>query len=250
MDILTSDQSLVLGDIFLERYIHLSRNDAELEVSNYFYFNNKTKKQQISYRDSCRVMFLDTCIYDKPDYDVTYAYSDCSLFQKFDGKFFIAKCHVRPYGGGESLVAELEKDYFEKSNPPGFMRFLVEKRVVNQQRAQELINSRDFTNLFGKRLITFYSQQYLYGDYQVLFYYSKGNKENLKQEKENYEVRFSKCHDKDILLKHLHHEYDKAQKCIDTGKWIDMTFEEHMELCTKQKMDYIEKTRRYNEPGT
>ena len=112
MAVLDSEESLILGDI--EVTPKLSRSEAESVLSSSFHFSNKSDEVSCEYHDSVRVMFLYANIYDEPGRDVDYSFVDYSLFQKYDGTFFLVDNTCVPFSSGQTLWKEFDKDLFNR----------------------------------------------------------------------------------------------------------------------------------------
>ena len=80
MSVLSSRDSIILGDIHVSYDIKLTRKEAERVLECPFYFENKTDEESRMYKNSVRVMFLHSKIYDEPNFDVRYSFEDLSLF--------------------------------------------------------------------------------------------------------------------------------------------------------------------------
>ena len=181
MAILDSKESLILGDIAVTP--SLSRSKAESALDCGFHFDNKSSEESREYHDCVRVMFLYANIYDKPGRDVLYSFEDYSLFQKYDGSFFLAAQHCEPFGGGQTLKNEFDKDFFKNTSKDEVLE------IFNQSLISRISPSKDFNLLFENRKFSFYAEQrYLCFDYRVLFYHSELTPEKLKAAKSDLSV--------------------------------------------------------------
>lgn len=196
MAILDSKESLILGDIAVTP--SLSRSKAESALDCGFYFDNKSSEESHEYHDCVRVMFLYANIYDKPGRDVLYSFEDYSLFQKYDGSFFLAAQHCEPFGGGQTLKNEFDKDFFKNTSKDEVLE------IFNQSLISRISPSKDFNLLFENRKFSFYAEQrYLCFDYRVLFYHSELTPKKLKEDYEEQISHAEKCIDSEIIKAHL-----------------------------------------------
>lgn len=231
MAILDSKESLILGDIAVTP--SLSRSKAESALDCGFYFDNKSSEESREYHDCVRVMFLYANIYDKPGRDVLYSFVDYSLFQKYDGSFFLAAQHCEPFGGGQTLKNEFDKDFFKNTSKDEVLE------IFNQSLISRISSSNDFNLLFENRKFSFYAEQrYLCFDYRVLFYHSELTPEKLKEYYEEKISHAEKCIDSEIIKAHLTAEYEKALAALKEDTWKEIEWEDYRELMRQEIIDY------------
>lgn len=231
MAILDSKDSLILGDIAVTP--SLSRSKAESALNCGFYFDNKSSEESREYHDCVRVMFLYANIYDKPGRDVLYSFEDYSLFQKYDGSFFLAAQHCEPFGGGQTLKNEFDKDFFKNTSKDEVLE------IFNKSLISSISPSKDFNLLFENRKFSFYAEQrYLCFDYRVLFYHSELTPEKLKEDYEEKISHAEKCIDSEIIKAHLTAEYEKALAALKEKNWKNIKWDEYIELWRKEIIDY------------
>lgn len=234
MVILDSRESLILGDIAVTP--DLSRSEAESALSlGLVRFSGKTREENFEYSDSVRVMFLYANIYDQPPRDVEYSFEDYSLFQKYDGSFFLVQQQCAPFEGGRWLEDEFGRDFLFKNSKAQVLKLLAKNKEVQKS----LSESRDFDALFENRSVSFYAEQnYLCFDYRVLFEYSEGDAERLKAEYENEISHAEKCVDSERIKAHLTAEYEKALAALKAGTWKKPGWEEYRELKRQEIAEY------------
>ena len=233
MVILDSRESLILGDIAVTP--DLSRSEAESALSHIFWFSGKTGEENFEYSDSVRVMFLYAIIYDQPPCDVEYSFEDYSLFQKYDGSFFLVHQDCGHFSGGQWLEGEFDRDFLFKNSKAQVLKLLAKNKEVQKS----LSESRDFDALFENRSVSFYAEQnYLCFDYRVLFEYSEGDAERLKAEYENEISHAEKCVDSERIKAHLAAEYEKAIAAPKTDTWKKLDWEEYRELKRQEIAEY------------
>ena len=231
MAILDSEESLILGDI--EVNPNLSRSEAESALNSRFLFDNKSDEESREYDDSVRVMFLYANIYDKPGRDVLYSFDDYSLFQKYDGSFFLAMQSCAPFAGKQILRDEFDKDFLKNKSKNEVLE------IFNRDSINSIYPSKDFNQLFENRAVSFYAEQrYLCFDYRILFYYSKESPEKLKEDYEEELSHAEKCIDSEIIKAHLTSEYQKALAALKENTWKDLEWEKYRELERKEIIDY------------
>lgn len=231
MAILDSKESLILGDIAVTP--SLSRSEAESALDCGFYFDNKSSEESREYHDCVRVMFLYANIYDKPGRDVIYSFEDYSLFQKYDGSFFLAAQHCEPFGGGQTIKNEFDKDFFKNTSKDEVLE------IFNQSLISSISPSKDFNLLFENRKFSFYAEQrYLCFDYRVLFYHSELTPEKLKEDYEEKISHAEKCIDSEIIKAHLTAEYEKALAALKEDNWKEIEWEDYRELMRQEIIDY------------
>ncbi len=231
MAILDSKESLILGDIAVTP--SLSRSEAESALNCGFYFDNKSSVESREYHDCVRVMFLYANIYDKPGRDVLYSFVDYSLFQKYDGSFFLAAQHCEPFGGGQTLKNEFDKDFFKNTSKDEVLE------IFNQSLISSISPSKDFNLLFENRKFSFYAEQrYLCFDYRVLFYHSELTPKKLKEDYEEKISHAEKCIDSEIIKAHLTAEYEKALAALKEDTWKEIEWEDYRELMRQEIIDY------------
>ena len=232
--ILDSRESLILGDIAVTP--DLSRSEAESALSlGLVSFSGKTREENREYRDSVRVMFLYANIYDQPPRDVEYSFEDYSLFQKYDGSFFLVQQQCAPFAGGEWLEGEFDRNFLLKNSKAQVLKLLAKNKEVQKS----LSESRDFDALFENRSVSFYAEQrYLCFDYRVLFHYSAGNAERLKAEYEEGISHAEKCVDSERIKAHLTAEYEKALAVLKAGTWKKPGWEEFCGLKRREVAEY------------
>ena len=231
MAILDSKESLILGDIAVTP--SLSRSKAESALDWCFYFDNKSSEESSEYHDCVRVMFLYANIYDKPGRDVLYSFVDYSLFQKYDGSFFLAAQHCEPFGGGQTLKNEFDKDFFKNTSKDEVLE------IFNQSLISRISPSKDFNLLFENRKFSFYAEQrYLCFDYRVLFYHSELTPEKLKEDYEEEISHAEKCIDSEIIKAHLTAEYEKALAALKEKTWKEIEWEDYRKLMRQEIIDY------------
>jgi hypothetical protein len=231
MAILDSKDSLILGDIAVTP--KLSRSEAESALNCGFYFDNKSSEESREYHDCVRVMFLYANIYDKPGRDVLYSFEDYSLFQKYDGSFFLAAQHCQPFGGGQTLKNEFDKDFFKNTSKDEVLE------IFNKSLISSISPSKDFNLLFENRKFSFYAEQrYLCFDYRVLFYYYSKNEEQLKEDYEKEIAKAEKCIDSEIIKAHLTAEYEKALTALKEGTWEKLEWKDYMKLKQQEISEY------------
>ena len=231
MAILDSKESLILGDIAVTP--SLSRSEAESSLNCGFHFYNKSSEESREYHDCVRVMFLYANIYDKPGRDVLYSFEDYSLFQKYDGSFFLAAQHCEPFGGGQTLKNEFDKDFFKNTSNDEVLE------IFNQSLISRISPSKDFNLLFENRKFSFYAEQrYLCFDYRVLFYHSELTPEKLKEYYEEELSHAEKCIDSEIIKAHLTAEYEKALAALKEDTWKEIEWEDYRELMRQEIIDY------------
>lgn len=210
MSVLSSRDSIILGDIHVSYDIKLTRKEAERVLECPFYFENKTDEESRMYKNSVRVMFLHSKIYDEPNFDVRYSFEDLSLFQKVDGSFFIVDSSCAPHAGHCVIRKEFASDFFENNS----VEDVVELITNNNDLQKELRDSWDFMSLFKKRNYSFYAQSFLCYDYEVLF-------GRIKDFDERFEELYKKVNlspDFDIIVGHIKKEYLKAKENLDNTK--------------------------------
>ena len=231
MAILDSEESLILGDI--EVNPNLSRSEAESALNSRFLFDNKSDEESREYDDSVRVMFLYANIYDKPGRDVLYSFDDYSLFQKYDGSFFLAMQTCAPFAGKQTLRDEFDKNFLKNKSKNEVLE------IFNRNCINRISTSKDFSLLFENRKFSFYAEQrYLCFDYRVLFYYSKEIPERLKKDYEEKLSHAEKCIDSEIIKAHLTSEYQKALATLEKNIWKNLEWEKYRELERKEIIDY------------
>lgn len=231
MAILDSEESLILGDI--EITPKLTRREAEDVLSTGFWFRNKTDDKSREYHDSVRVMFLFANIFDEPHYDVEYSFVDYSLFQKYDGTFFLVDSSCAPFAGGQTLVKEFSRDFLSANSKEQVLK------TINYSASRSIFPSKDFDSLFENRFVSFYAEQrYLCFDYRVLFYYSKDSPKILKEDYEEKLSHAEKCIDSEIIKAHLTSEYQKALAALKKNTWKNLEWEKYRELERKEIIDY------------
>ena len=143
MAILDSEESLILGDI--EVNPNLSRSEAEGALNSRFLFDNKSDEESREYDDSVRVMFLYANIYDKPGRDVLYSFDDYSLFQKYDGSFFLVTQSCAPFAGKQTLRDEFDKNFLKNKSKNEVLE------IFNRNCINRISTSKDFNLLFENR---------------------------------------------------------------------------------------------------
>ena len=234
MVILDSRESLILGDIAVTP--DLSRSEAESALSlGLVSFSGKTDEENFEYSDSVRVMFLYANIYDQPPRDVEYSFEDYSLFQKYDGSFFLVQQQCAPFAGGRWLEDEFGRDFLFKNSKAQVLKLLAKNKEVQKS----LSESRDFDALFENRSVSFYAEQnYLCFDYRVLFHYSEGDAERLKAEYEEGVSHAERCVDSERIKAHLTAEYEKALAALKAGTWKEPDWEEYCELMRQEIAEY------------
>lgn len=231
MAILDSRDSLVLGDI--EITPKLTRREAEDVLSTGFWFRNKTDDESREYHDSVRVMFLFANIYDEPHYDVKYSFVDYSLFQKYDGTFFLVDSSCAPFAGGQTLVKEFSRDFLSANSKEQVLK------TFNYSDSRSIFPSKDFDSLFENRFVSFYAEQrYLCFDYRVLFYYHSKNEEQLKEDYKKEIAKAEKCIDSEIIKAHLTAEYEKALAALKEGTWEKLEWKDYMKLEQQEISEY------------
>ena len=231
MAILDSKESLILGDIAVTP--KLSRSEAESVLSSSFHFSNKSDEVSREYHDSVRVMFLYANIYDEPGRDVDYSFVDYSLFQKYDGTFFLVDETCAPFSGGQTLWKEFDKDLFNRKSKNEVLE------VFNSSGVRSISPSKDFDLLFENRKVSFYAEQrYLCFDYRVLFYHSELTPEKLKEDYEEKISHAEKCIDSEIIKAHLTAEYEKALAALKEKNWKNLKWDEYIKLWRKEIIDY------------
>lgn len=231
MAILDSKESLILGDIAVTP--SLSRSKAESALDCGFYFDNKSSEESREYHDCVRVMFLYANIYDKPGRDVLYSFEDYSLFQKYDGSFFLAAQHCEPFGGGQTIKNEFDKDFLKNTSKDEVLE------IFNQSLISSISPSKDFNLLFENRKFSFYAEQrYLCFDYRVLFYHSELTPEKIKEDYEEKISHAEKCIDSEIIKAHLTAEYEKALAALKEDNWKEIEWEDYRELMRQEIIDY------------
>ena len=229
MAVLDSSESLVLGDILVTP--NLTRSEAESALSGGFSFSGKTREESREYWDSVRVMFLDADIFDQPGRDVDYSFEDFSLFQKYDGSFFLVSSHCVPFDGGRMLLKEFGRDFLTSHTKEEV------KKLFSQVKTIEF--TKDFDALFAPRSVSFYAEQrYLCFDYRVLFHYSGGDAERLKKEYEDELSHAEKCVDSRIIKNHLTAEYEKALAAIKKGAWENLDWKAYRDLERQEIAEY------------
>ena len=221
--ILSSTKHSVLGDISIGKDLTMSRSEAERIVTHPFYIDTITETERTSYIKAVCVIHINSSISCRGGRDVDWCYDDCSLFQKIDGSFFIAICWIADFSGSERIVTELNKNYFETHEPNDFIDLLIKCRLIDKNASEKVLNSEDFISLFKKRTVTFYAQEYLNQNYQILFYNSKGRLEYIKKFFEEYEMDFNLSPDKIVLLDHLQNQYNIALELIKSKKWVELS---------------------------
>lgn len=237
--ILDSSDSLILGDI--EVTPTLTRSEAEDVLGHFFHFSDKTSEEIYDYDRSVRVMFLYANIYDQPGRDVSYSFTDFSLFQKYDGSFFLVTSDCAPFAGGQTLRNEFSRDFLISYTKEEVWKQFSEIKTIEC--------SKDFDALFEPREISFYAEQrYLCFDYRVLYYYSKGKAEQLKKDYEQEIAHAEKCIDSEIIKNHLTAEYEKALAAIKNGTWKNLEWEEYRELERQQIVEYKRNRRKQAKP--
>lgn len=239
MAILDSKESLILGDI--EVTPKLSRSEAESVLSSSFHFSNKSDEVSREYHDSVRVMFLYANIYDEPGRDVDYSFVDYSLFQKYDGTFFLVDETCAPFSGGQTLWKEFDKDLFNRKSKNEVLE------VFNSSGVRSISPSKDFDLLFENRKVSFYAEQrYLCFDYRILFYYSQKSPEKVKEYYEKKISHAEKCIDSEIIKAHLTAEYEKALAALKENTWKYLEWKEYRKLEEQEIIDYKRNRRKEN----
>ena len=229
MAVLDSSESLVLGDILVTP--NLTRSEAESALSGGFSFSGKTREESREYWDSVRVMFLYADIFDQPGRDVDYSFEDFSLFQKYDGSFFLVSSYCVPFDGGRTLCKEFGRDFLTAHTKEEV------KKLFSQVKNIEF--TKDFDALFAPRSVSFYAEQrYLCFDYRVLFHYSSRDAERLKEEYEEELSHAEKCIDSDIIKNHLTAEYEKALAAIKKGAWENLDWKAYGDLKRQEIAEY------------
>ncbi|WP_191013715.1 hypothetical protein [Treponema zioleckii] len=236
MKTLHREDSCIFGDILLADDINISRAEAEnILESLSFKFADRTDSENWDYSLSYCVMHLNSCISSHSTKDVVWCYSDCSLYQKLDGSFFVAQIKLDEFDESELLYADLEADYFLNHNKQNFIDMLIEKNAVTEEDAARLFISEDLDEVFRPRNVTFYTERYLDMDYTLLFHDADGNHDNMDFELKCYENRFEKSPDKDVILGHVRYEARKALDCMYAGRWKKLDWSDYKRLFFTRK---------------